>query len=289
MTVVPIPRPSSEDGTPAAEWVLSLEGVSKEYLPPAPMRLRRLFSRFGGLQVEEGIAADALSGLVEDDEDELADVVADDDVLPEPQEVLGRRVIDSVTLRMHGASLVALVGPAGAGKTVLLKLIAGMVPPTQGRVIVRGFVAPALNLMSLILPARGHNVHNALPQLGAMVGVPPRLVRSRFDQIADLLELPGLLKASTSLMESRRKRELILAMALSLEPDILLLDMPIPRDEFGDRCIRRLDELRARGTLVVAEMRSLHKTRLVPDRVVALEGGRVAHASSPAVTARTAG
>ncbi len=276
MSVVPIPRSSSEDEASAADWVLSLEEVSKDYPPPPPMRLRRLFSRLGGLHIEDGFGGDALSRTVEDDEDELEDDAEDDDdVLAHPEEVSEHRVVDRVTLQATGGAVVALVGPAGAGKTVLLKLIGGLVPPSEGRVVVRGSVAPALNVMSIMLPARGHKVRDALPQLGAMVGVPPRVVRSRLDQIVDLLEIPGLLKSSTSLMESRRKRELILALALAVEPDVLLLDMPIPGDEFGDRCMRRLDELRARGALVVAEMRDLRKTRLAPDRVVTLDGGRV--------------
>ena len=76
-------------------------------------------------------------------------------------------------------------------------------------------------------------------------------------------------------MDSNRKRELILAMAISLAPDVLLLDMPIRHDAFGDRCLRRFDELRERGTLVVSETRDLRTTRLSPDRVVTLAGGRV--------------
>ena len=273
MTVVPVPHSSSDDGALDANWVLSLENVSKEYPPPAPMRVRRLFSRFGGLHVEDGFAADALSGVVEDEEDELADVVADDDVVP--QELLGRRVIDSVTLRAHGASVIAVVGPPGAGKTVLLKLMAGLVPPSEGRVVVRGFVVPALVVMSTILPSRGHRVENALPQLGGMVGIPPRVVRSRFDEIADLMEVPGLLKSATGLMESRRKRELILAMALSLKPDILVLDIPLPRGDAGDRYAERIDDLRAQGKLVVVELRDVARARVKLDRVVAVDKGHV--------------
>jgi ABC-type polysaccharide/polyol phosphate transport system ATPase subunit len=268
----PFLGPPSEDTRPADEIVLSLEDVSKDYPPPASMRLRRLFARLGGLHVEDSFAGDAIVGQEdEDDEDETA---VDDEPLPE-QVIVEHRVIDGVSLQANAASTVALVGREGAGKTVLLKLIAGIVAPTEGRVVVRGTVAPALNVMALVLPSRGHTVRAALPQIGAMVGIPPSVVRNRLDQIADLLESPALTKSSTSLMESRRKRQLILAMALSIEPDILLLDMPIPHDAFGDRCIRCLDDLRAHGTLIVAEMRDLHATRLTPDRVVVLDQGRI--------------
>lgn len=264
--------------------LVSLEDLSKDYPLPGPMRLRRMFSRFGGLHIEDGVAADAISGqeLEDDDEDEdeamLDDDPGDADLL-HGQEDLGRRVIDRVTLRAEGAAVVALVGPEGAGKTVLLKLIAGIVPPSEGRVVVRGTVAPALNVMSLVLPAKGHTVKTALPALGGMVGVAPQQVRSRFDDIGELMESPALLTSSTSLMESRRKRELVLALALCCTPDILLLDIPLRHDAFGDRCLQRINELRAGGTLVVAEMRELRTTRLTPDRVVGLAAGRLVEAA----------
>lgn len=256
--------------------LVSLENVSKAYLPPPPMRLRRFFSRFGGLHIEDGFAADALAGQVEDDDDELEDEgPAEDDALPQREELDGRRVVDDVSLQWGAGSTIAVLGPEGAGKSVLLKLVAGIVPPSSGRVVVRGTVAPALSSMALVLPTRGHTVKAALPQLGAMVGIAPHVVRSRFGEIVDLMDSPALLKSSTSLMESRRKRELILALALALEPDVLVIDIPVPYDVFGDRCVQRLAELRARGTLVVAEMRDLRKSRIAPDHVVLMDGGRV--------------
>jgi energy-coupling factor transporter ATP-binding protein EcfA2 len=109
-----------------------------------------------------------------------------------------------------------------------------------------------------------------------MVGIAPRAVRNRFAEIVELLDSPALLKSSTSLMESRRKRELILAMALALEPDVLVIDIPIPYDVFGDRCVERLAELRARGALVIAEMREVRKTRVAYDEVVVVDRGRIA-------------
>lgn len=256
------------------ETVLSFEHVSKHYPPPPPMRLRRFFARFRGLHIEEGFGADALSGQEIDDDEDMEDE-GPDDLLPQQEAHAGRRVIDDVTLQLPSGSLVGVAGPAGAGKTVLLKLAAGIVAPSEGCVVVRGSVVPALRLMTAVLPSKGHTVKSALPILAAMVGVPPGRVRRRLDAIAELMGSPSLAKSSTSLMESRRKRELVLATALTLEPDILLLDMAIPSDAFGDRCLQRLDELRARGTLVVAEIGDARHTRLTPDRVVALKQGRL--------------
>jgi len=256
--------------------LLSLEHVSKDYPPPPPMRVRRFFARFRGLHVEEGFAVDALAGQELDDEEDMADDDPTDlEPLPGQELLCARRVIDDVTLRARAGSVVGLTGPEGAGKTTLLKLVAGIVPPSEGRVMVSGSVAPALTFMALALPAKGHTVKSALPQLGAMVGIPPHLVRSRLDLIADLVDAPGLLKSSTSLMDSPRKREVLLSMALAVEPDILLVDMPIRHDAFGDRCLERIDALLERGGVVISERRDLRLTRLRADRVVALERGRL--------------
>lgn len=276
------PKPSSSEHASGVvdEPLLSLENVVKHYPPPPPMRLRRFFARFRGLHVENGFSADAMASQELEDDDEVAEDDDPVDELPQPAP-FGCRVIDGVTLQAHAGSVIGLTGPPGAGKTVLLKLAGGLVAPSEGRVVVRGLVAPALSIMSLVLPTKGHTVKTALPQLGAMVGIAPRLVHSRFDQIKDLMRAPALLQSSTSLMESGRKRDLLVATALSVDPDIVLLDMPIPSNAFGDRCLRRLDELRSGGTLVMAEMGDPRKSRLVPDRVVVLERGRIAEQPAP--------
>jgi ABC-type polysaccharide/polyol phosphate transport system ATPase subunit len=258
------------------ETLLTFEHVSKHYPPPPPMRVRRFFARFQGLHVQEGFAADALSGGDLDD-DEMVD---DDDLEGEPEPLPvadGRRVLDDVSLRLPAGSLVALLGPEHGGKTMLLKVAAGIVAPSEGRVVTRGLVAPALGFVSLAFPSKGHRVKGTLPQLAAMIGIPPARVRGRFDAIAELMDRPALLKASTSLMDSQTKRELVLAMALAIEPDVLLLDIPIPPTKFGDRCIERISALREGGSLVVAEMRNVFKTpeALTVDHAIALEHGRL--------------
>ena len=53
-----------------------------------------------------------------------------------------------ITLEIAGGSTVGIIGPNGAGKTTLLGVIAGITPPTRGRVSVRGTIAPLLTLGS---------------------------------------------------------------------------------------------------------------------------------------------
>jgi ABC-type polysaccharide/polyol phosphate transport system ATPase subunit len=170
---------------------------------------------------------------------------------------------------------VALVGPEGAGKTLLLKLIGGVVPPSSGRIVVRGVVAPALAVLARSLPAKGQTLQSGILHVAAIAGIPPHLVRSRLDEIAEFLELPQLRRTPPIGMTGRRKVEIILAAMLAVEPDIVLLDLPIAPTALGERFLRRLDEVRARGGLVITEGRDVATILPAPDRVVYLDRGRI--------------
>jgi ABC-type polysaccharide/polyol phosphate transport system ATPase subunit len=269
----------------ALETVLAFEHVSKDYPAPPPMRIRRLFARLGGLHVEDGFGPEVLGDDELDDEDDLDAPI--EDVVPEARTGGDRRVIDDLTLDLHAGTIVALGGGEGSGKTTLLKLASGILLPSAGRVTTRGLVAPALISMSLVMPSRGHTVKVALPALGAMIGLSPAAVRDRLQDIAELVGNPRVLDSSTSLIETRVKRELILAMGVSLAPDVLLLDMVPPRTAFGERCVERIQALRAAGSLVVAEVRDarqLRKLGLAPDRIIVLGDGRVLSDGAPEVS-----
>ncbi|HXH33183.1 MAG TPA: ATP-binding cassette domain-containing protein [Plantibacter sp.] len=246
---------------------LSVELVTKGYALPGPMRVRRFFARLGGLQLDE-LGEEFPE---DDDEDFLED---DDDEEQIDRGGLGRTVVDRVSFEAQPGSRIALVGQEGAGKTLLLKLIAGIVDPSEGRIVARGLVAPALTILAGSLP-KGERIGGALPHVAAISGVSPSLVRSRLDEIADFLEFPQLRKAPTNVLEKRRKAEIVLATMLCIEPDIIVTDIPFGQSAFAERCVRRLDELCARGTILIAEARSARSLVPLPERVLVLDRGRL--------------
>jgi homopolymeric O-antigen transport system ATP-binding protein len=267
------------------DLVLSVEDVLKEYAPAKPAGARRFFTRFRGLQLD--VLVGDLVGEEDEDEDYLED---DDDEQVANRARLGRVVIDRLSLQAYAGSHIAVVGPEGAGKTMLLKLIAGIVPPTRGRIVVRGRVAPALAALTPMFP-KAHTLHAALPYVGAIVGLPPHVVRSRLDEIGDFLGVPKLRTVSTLSLDRRRRMDILLATMLSIDPDVVLTDIPIAADDFGGRCLRRLDELRAKGSVLITEARDEQTVLPAPDRIVRLDRGRVVadERPDPAPLAESAG
>lgn len=253
------------DGEP----LLAFEHVTRSYVPIRTRRIERIFARFGGIVPEAGPL-----GIVDEDDDEQLD---DDDESPRPSAgEAGHVALSDVSFAAAGGSCVALVGGEKAGKTLLLKMAAGMVPPTSGRVVVRGTVAPALDAVAALLP-KAEPVGRALLSVAATMRIPPRRIRQRLPHIFEYLEAPELANANTTSLDTRFRRELLLATMLSLDPDVLLVDVALPRapDPARARFVARARELVERGSLVVVASRDIRPVRDFVDRVVQLEAGAV--------------
>lgn len=194
----------------------------------------------------------------------------------------GREVtaLADVSLDFAPGTFTVLVGPSGCGKTTLLRLIAGLVAPTEGairhlgdgRPPSIGYVFQEPRLMPWLSVA--DNVGFALKGR-----LPPGEVAAR---VADLLDLTGLAAFATARpnqLSGGMASRVGLARALAGDPDLLLLDEPFAALDALTR--RRLQgELvalwRRRTPTVVFVTHDVEEAVLMADRVVRLDGGRVA-------------
>jgi ABC-type polysaccharide/polyol phosphate transport system ATPase subunit len=247
---------------------VSVESVSRRYQQIRAGRTRRLFAVFGGIESDAG-------PIEEEDDDD------DDDVLAESDDDLGERkpgdrelALADVSLRLSGPGCVSFVGPANSGKSVLLRVMAGVTPPDSGRVVVTGLLAPVLESLVNLLPRQGR-AERGVQVLAALTRLPVRDVRRRLPDIFGFLGEPQFAQSSLSSVSSRRRRELLFATMLSLDADIVLVDCPIPPGALGERCRERLLELKERGALVVIAAATGDDAGWIADRVLYMRRGRV--------------
>ncbi|MEV4538487.1 ABC transporter ATP-binding protein [Asanoa sp. NPDC049518] len=209
----------------------------------------------------------------------------------------GFRAVDGVDLAVAAGTVHALVGPNGAGKTTLFNLLTGFLRPTSGRIEVGGRditglpperiaglgVARSFQITSLfpMLSAREH-VELALQgrgRLGWQFWRSAKLL-GRFRERADgLLAMVGLedeADVPAAALPYGRKRALELALALALDPVVLLLDEPTAGMglEDVDRTVELVDRVRAGRTVVLVEHNMSVVGRLA-DQVTVLQAGRV--------------
>ena len=174
----------------------------------------------------------------------------------------------------QGASL-GILGRNGAGKTTLLSLLAGLTAPSEGRLQVRGRIAPLIAVgvgFSAELTGR-ENVHlNA-----AVLGMSPAELAKRFDEIVDFSGVEAFLDAPVKTYSSGMVVRLGFSVAVCATPDVLLVDeiLAVGDFAFAIRCYDRLADMRREGTTTVVVSHNLQVLQSFCDRGLVLDKGRL--------------
>lgn len=242
-----------------------VEHVTRRYTPRPPRRIEYFFARFGGIEPGEGTLFEE-----DDDEDFIEDLTED----PAERATRDFVALDDVSFTAEAGSCLALIGPRRAGKSLILKIVAGLVPPSSGRVVVRGRVAPAVDAAVFLLPRQGKLARNLIPHAG-MLGLSARDVRRRLPEIADFVGDPGLDQLYIGGTARKKRAMAVIAMTLTAEADVYLFDSEFWPEEFGKRCRERLWQVREEGKVVIVAASDLASVETLADRAIYLERGRV--------------
>jgi sulfonate transport system ATP-binding protein len=192
----------------------------------------------------------------------------------------GRAVLGGVDLEARTGEIVAVVGKSGCGKTTLLRLIAGLDRPAAGTIALDGRPARAARARvrmvfqeARLLPWRRviDNVALGLPR-------DPRHRQAAHDALARV-GLAGRATDWPGVLSGGEKQRVALARALASRPGLLLLDEPLGALDALTRLEmqRLLEEIwREAGFTAVLVTHDVHEAVALADRVVVLDGGRVA-------------
>ncbi len=170
-----------------------------------------------------------------------------------------------------------MIGRNGSGKSTLLRLLAGVSAPTEGRVAVRGRVAPLISVGVGFHPELSgrENVYVN----GLILGLTRVEIDRRFDEIVDFSEVEAFIDTPVKFYSSGMFVRLGFAVSVLAEPDVLLVDEVLAVGDlaFQMKCLDRLAELRSAGTTVVLVSHNLNAVRRMCDRTIVLHGGIVRH------------
>jgi ABC-type polysaccharide/polyol phosphate transport system ATPase subunit len=191
-----------------------------------------------------------------------------------------------VSLRVEAGERVGVIGRNGAGKSTLFRLIARVLPPSAGRVVVVGRIAPILEL-GIGFHGELTGRENVMIQ-GTLLGFSRDQIRARMEEIVAWAELRDFIDSPIRTYSTGMAARLAFAVATDVDPDILLVDetLSVGDEKFQRKCKDRMDGLRGRGKTVMLVSHSTEQIRNFCDRAVWLHHGRVVSDGSAADVTR---
>jgi sulfate transport system ATP-binding protein len=200
--------------------------------------------------------------------------------------------LEDVSVAVESGSLTALLGPSGSGKSTLLRVIAGLEQPDAGAVFISGKEATALApqkrgvgfVFQHYAPFKHMTVWNNVA-FGLRIRHRPKAeIRSRVDELLELVQLSGLGKRYPAQLSGGQRQRMALARALAPEPEVLLLDEPFGaldarvRVELRSWLLRLHDEMHVTTIFVTHDQEEALE---LADSIVVMNKGRVEQVAPP--------
>jgi thiamine transport system ATP-binding protein len=200
--------------------------------------------------------------------------------------------VDDVSLRAEPGEVVVVLGPSGCGKSTLLRTVAGLEPPTSGRVRLDGedLAGRRPDQRGVGLAFQDHALfpHRSVADNVAfgprMRGWVPAEVRRRVDQVLALVDLAGYGARRVTELSGGEAQRVALARAIAPRPRLLMLDEPLGSLDraLRDRLLLELPRVFAEtGATVVHVTHDQDEALTLADRVVVMRAGRIAQVGTP--------
>ncbi|WP_158812806.1 ABC transporter ATP-binding protein [Methylocapsa sp. S129] len=183
--------------------------------------------------------------------------------------------LSGIDLDIHDGERIGLVGHNGSGKTSLLRVLAGVYPPTKGEVNVVGRVSPMFDI-SLGMSVDATGIEN-IKICGALWGLSKQEIEAGIDDIVDFTELGDYLNIPVRTYSAGMLLRLSFAIATLRQPEILLLDevIGVGDAEFMKKAEGRLEKIASRANILVVSSHSDDIIRRLCTKAIWLNQGVV--------------
>ncbi len=183
--------------------------------------------------------------------------------------------LTDVSFTVPKGSTYGVIGRNGSGKSTALKLVAGITKPTSGQVHVEGRISALIELGAGFHPEISGRENVFIN--GIMLGLSKKQIEQRFDEIVDFAELREFIDAPVKTYSSGMYMRLGFAVAIHVDPDVLLVDevLAVGDEGFTHKCLDKFAEFRRRNKTILLVTHSLGLVERFCDEAVWIDDGRV--------------
>ena len=194
--------------------------------------------------------------------------------------------LQDIDFDVEVGSTVGILGHNGCGKSTLLKCVAGILQPTRGEIVTRGRLAALLELgagFNHELTGRENVFMNA-----AILGLSKHDTELIFDEIVAFAELEKFIDMQVRHYSSGMYVRLGFAVAVNVEPDILLVDevLAVGDEAFQRKCIERVKQFQKEGRTILFVTHAADLVRRICDRAIVLDHGKMVIDAPPGEAVR---
>lgn len=189
--------------------------------------------------------------------------------------------LKDVSFDLPKGKVLGIIGMNGAGKSTLLQILAGILHPTSGEVIVRG------NVMSLLELGSGFNPEftgrENIYYYGMLLGQTKKQIETNINRIIDFADIGNFIDQPIKTYSSGMVMRLAFSVITNSSPDILLVDevMSVGDINFQMKCMRWMQDFSARGSTICIVSHDLNLIANKSDHVILLKNGRIDQAGPP--------
>ncbi|MBN2689190.1 MAG: ABC transporter ATP-binding protein [Gammaproteobacteria bacterium] len=185
------------------------------------------------------------------------------------------RALDSINLDINEGDRIGLYGHNGSGKTTLLRALAGAYAPTSGSITVKGRVASLLDI-SMGMEGDASGWENIILR-GLTMGMSPKEIKSKMNEIADFSELGGFLDMPLRTYSSGMQVRLAFAVSTAVDAEIILLDewLSVGDESFQEKAESRLKEMVIKTPIMILASHSKNLLDEVTTKTLHMEHGKL--------------
>lgn len=181
--------------------------------------------------------------------------------------------LKNISLQIKKGDSFGIVGLNGSGKSTLLKVISGIYKPTEGKVEVKGRIAPLIELGAGFDPELTAKENVFLN--GSLLGHSKKFMQDCYDEIIEFAELEDFVDVPIKNFSSGMTARLGFSIATMVKPDILIVDeaLSVGDFKFQEKCEKKISDILSKGTTLIFVSHSIEQVKQMCKNCVWIEKG----------------